>query len=159
MPFRSQIHCFGLQLIIFLYTYVSMLVCCLGKSALALDTVRSEFGILRCKRNMSKREEPRPWQTRNVKLVHESEKAELLSENIGRGHVYVEENEEVFRLSLVSESVGCTLRRRMTEAMESTPCLRSKSFRSLSHVWKGKELEPWPTMRGIRKETNTNVKV
>jgi hypothetical protein len=42
-----------------------------------------------------------------------SEKAELLSENIGKGLVYVEENQEVFRLSLESESTGCTWEREL----------------------------------------------
>jgi hypothetical protein len=42
-----------------------------------------------------------------------SEKAELLSEKKGRGLVYVIENEEGYRLSLESGSVGFTWEREL----------------------------------------------
>ncbi len=91
-----------------------------------------------------------------------SEKAKSLSENMVRGLVYVVENEEVFRLSLQSESVGCTWEREQltpwsrrhvheVEVFGALAMSEMEGAGAMSHNERDKE--------GIKHVMSTNVRV
>jgi hypothetical protein len=75
------------------------------------------------------------------------EKAKSLSENMGRGLVYVVENEEVFRLSLESESVGFTWERERLRSWSRRHVYEVEVFGALAMS----EMEGAWAIRGIRR--------